>query len=116
MLLLGLVLAACMRRKWPLEKTVGTAGLLVFITGAIVESDVIIKYSFVYTDTPILSQNDNKKVGTLKKGSRFGANVTIMPGITIGENSEIGACSLVRNHVQDNEIWYGLPAKFYKKI
>jgi acetyltransferase-like isoleucine patch superfamily enzyme len=84
--------------------------------GTIVEDDVIIKYSFVYTDTPVLSQNDNKIVGVLREGSRFGANVTIMPGITIGKNSEIGACSLVRNDVPNDEIWYGIPAKFYKKV
>ena len=81
----------------------------------VVEDGVVIKYSFVYTDTPILSQNDNKIVGVLKTGSRFGANVTIMPGVTVGINSEIGACSLVRNNIPDNEIWYGTPAKFYKK-
>ena len=84
--------------------------------GTIVEDDVIIKYSFVYTDTPVLLQKDVKCVGTLKKGSRFGANVTIMPGVNIGENSEIGACSLVRKNVPDNEIWFGYPAKLYKRI
>lgn len=36
MMLLGLVLAACMRRKWPLEKTIGTAGLFVFVTGSLI--------------------------------------------------------------------------------
>lgn len=84
--------------------------------GTIVEDNVITKYSFVYTDTPVLSQNDKKIVGTLKKGSRFGANVTIMPGVTIGMNAEIGACSLVRTDVPDNEVWFGTPAKFYKKV
>ena len=39
-----------------------------------------------------------------------------MPGITIGKNSEIGACSQVRHDVPDNEIWYGSPAKFFKKV
>lgn len=84
--------------------------------GTRVEDHVIIKYSFVYTDTPILTKNNEKNVGCLKKGSRYGANVTIMPGITVGENSEIGACSLVRYDVPDNEIWYGTPATFYKKV
>ncbi|MFZ6014537.1 MAG: acyltransferase, partial [Bacteroidota bacterium] len=57
-----------------------------------------------------------KKTGMLKRGSRFGANVTIMPSVTIGVNSEIGACSQVRHDVPDNEIWYGNPAKLFKKI
>ncbi len=84
--------------------------------GTIVENDVNIKYSFVVTDTPDLSKDNEKNVGILREGSRFGANVTIMPGVTIGKNSEIGACSQVRHNVPDNEIWYGNPAKFYKKI
>jgi acetyltransferase-like isoleucine patch superfamily enzyme len=37
-----------------------------------------------------------------------------MPGFNIGKNCIIGACSQVRAHVSDNEIWYGSPAKFYK--
>ena len=81
----------------------------------VVEDNVVMKYSFVVTDTPILSKGKEKKVGVLKKGSMFGANVTIMPGVNIGENAEIGACSQVRHDVPDNEIWYGSPAHFLKK-
>ncbi len=80
-----------------------------------VEDDVIIKYGFVATDTPKLSQNDVKVTGVLGKGSKYGANVTIMPGLSIGANVEIGSCSQVRHNVPDNEIWYGNPARFYKK-
>jgi len=83
--------------------------------GTIVEEDVIVKYGFVATDTPVLSSKD-KKLCVLKKGSHYGANVVIMPGVTIGEFVEIGACSQVRNDVPPKEIWYGNPAKFYKKI
>lgn len=82
----------------------------------LVEDKVIMKYGFVVTDTPNLNQNDKKVTGRLKKNSKFGANVVIMPSVTIGENVEIGACSQVRHNVNDNEIWYGNPAKFYKKV
>lgn len=82
----------------------------------VVEDDVIMKYGFVVTDTPVLKENNIKSTGTLRKGSRFGANVVIMPSVTVGINSEIGACSQVRTNVPDNEIWYGNPAKFFKKI
>jgi len=84
--------------------------------GTIVEDDVIMKYSFVVADTPDLSRNDEKVAGILKKGSKFGANVLIMPAVTIGENSEIGACSQVRRNVPANEVWYGIPAKYYRKV
>ncbi|MCB0487333.1 MAG: hypothetical protein KDC99_02590 [Cyclobacteriaceae bacterium] len=82
----------------------------------IVEDDVIMKYGFVVTDTADLRRNNEKKTGMLKRGSRYGANVVIMPSVTVGVNSEIGACSQVRHDVPDNEIWYGSPAKFYKKV
>ena len=82
--------------------------------GTIVEEDVNIKYSFVATDTADLSKNDIKSIVTLKKGSMYGANVTIMPGLTIGSMAEIGACSQVRHDVPDYEIWYGSPAKYFK--
>ncbi len=81
--------------------------------GTIVESDVIVKYGFVATDTPNLARQD-KITCIMKKGSKYGANVVLMPGITVGINAEIGACSQVRNNVPDNEIWYGNPAKLYK--
>jgi UDP-2-acetamido-3-amino-2,3-dideoxy-glucuronate N-acetyltransferase len=83
--------------------------------GTIVEDDVVMKYAFVVTDTPDLTKNDEKVVGRLKKGSRFGASVVIMPAVTIGENAEIGACSQVRKDVPDDEVWFGMPAKFYRK-
>lgn len=94
--------------------SMGSRGTL--SAGTIVEDDVIMKYLFVVTDTPDLTENDEKVVGVLKKGSRYGASVIIMPGVTIGENSEIGASSQVRKDVPDNEIWFGIPAKFYRKV
>lgn len=93
--------------------TMGSRGTL--SAGTVVENDVIMKYAFVVTDTPDLAKNDQKVVGRLKKGSKFGASVVIMPSVTIGENSEIGACSQVRKDVPDGEVWFGIPAKFYRK-
>jgi acetyltransferase-like isoleucine patch superfamily enzyme len=81
----------------------------------VIEDDVVMKYSFVVTDTPDLSKGKEKTVGILKKGSMFGTNVTIMPGVNIGKNAIIGACSQIRHDVPDNEIWYGNPAHFFKK-
>lgn len=83
-------------------------------SGTHVEDDVVMKYAFVVTDTPDLTKNDEKSVGRLKKGSRFGASVVIMPSVTVGENSEVGACSQVRKDVPDNQVWFGIPAKYYR--
>jgi acetyltransferase-like isoleucine patch superfamily enzyme len=39
-----------------------------------------------------------------------------MGNVTIGENSIIGANSLVTTDVPYNEVWVGSPAKFLRKI
>jgi UDP-3-O-[3-hydroxymyristoyl] glucosamine N-acyltransferase len=84
--------------------------------GTVVEDEVVMKYAFVVTDTPDLQKNNEKSVGRLKRKSRFGASVVIMPSVTIGENAEIGACSQVRKDVPDNQVWFGTPAKYYREV
>jgi UDP-2-acetamido-3-amino-2,3-dideoxy-glucuronate N-acetyltransferase len=82
---------------------------------AIIGKNCVIKYSFVLTDTPDLTLNNNKVVLGIGDNTLIGANVTLMPGISIGSNCIIGACSQIRKNVSDNEIWYGSPAIFSKK-
>ena len=74
-----------------------------------------IKYGFVLTDTPNLKEGNVKSVKGIGDNVLIGANVTLMPSFSIGNNSIIGACSQVRANVPNNEIWYGSPAKFFKK-
>lgn len=52
----------------------------------------------------------------IKKNASVGAGCVILGGITIGENAMIGAGSLVTKSIPDNELWYGNPAKFIRKI
>lgn len=82
---------------------------------AVLGSNVIIKYGFVLTDTPKLSANDAKIVGNIGDNAMIGANVTLMPGVNIGKNALIGANSQVRKDIPDNEVWYGVPARYHKK-
>lgn len=84
--------------------------------GAEIGSNTTVKYSFVLTDTPNLDKNDEKVVGKIGDNVLIGANVTLMPGFNIGDNAVIGACSQVRSHVGQNEVWFGNPAKFFKKL
>lgn len=52
----------------------------------------------------------------LKKGSWIGANAIILPGVTIGINSVIGAGSIVTKSIPDYCIAVGNPAKVIKRI
>lgn len=48
---------------------------------------------------------------TIKRGARLGVNVTVLPGVTIGENALVGAGSVVSRDVADNAVVYGNPAR-----
>ncbi len=52
----------------------------------------------------------------VKAGASIGANATILPGITIGENAIIGAGSVVIKNVPPNTTWVGNPARQIKKL
>ena len=51
----------------------------------------------------------------LKKNSRIGTHSAIMPGVTVGENSVIGAFSFVNRDIPDNVTAVGVPARVIKK-
>jgi acetyltransferase-like isoleucine patch superfamily enzyme len=52
----------------------------------------------------------------IEDGVFVGAHTTILKGVTIGENSILGACSVVTKSIPRNEIWGGNPAKFIRKL
>ena len=52
----------------------------------------------------------------IKRGASIGANSTIIAGHTIGKNAMIGAGSIVTKDIPDNELWFGTPAKFFRKM
>lgn len=60
---------------------------------------------------------DNKKGKVIiKKNARIGAHSVVMPGVSIGKNSIIGACSFVNKDIPDNVIAYGVPVKLVRKL
>jgi acetyltransferase-like isoleucine patch superfamily enzyme len=52
----------------------------------------------------------------LKQNCRIGSHSTILPGVSIGKNSIIGAHSLVNKNIPDNVVAFGMPAKVVRKL
>lgn len=53
---------------------------------------------------------------TIKKGAQIGVNATLLPFVEIGEDSLIGAGSVVTKDVPSRSVVYGNPAKVVKSI
>lgn len=51
------------------------------------------------------------RFGKIKIGDNcfIGANSTVLPGVTVGNDSIVGACSLVTKDIPQGEIWGGFP-------
>ena len=52
----------------------------------------------------------------VKKGASIGTSVTILCGVTIGENAIVGAGSVVTKDVPDNTVVAGNPARLLRKL
>ena len=89
--------------------------------GITIEDDVLIgpKVSLVTENHP-LDPKERKgliaKPIIIKKNAWIGANATILPGVTIGENAVVAAGAVVSKDVPDNAIVGGIPAKFIKNV
>lgn len=68
-------------------------------------------------DGTMQTEADWKVVETyIKNGASIGSSSTILCGVTIGENSIVGAGAVVTKDVPANTIVAGVPAKVIKKI
>lgn len=95
--------------------------------GVIIEDNVFVGHNVTFIndvfpratnpDGSLQTADDWKCVSTLvKKGASIGSSVTILCGITIGENAIIGAGSMVTKDVPANCIVAGNPAKILRNI
>ena len=93
--------------------------------GVTIEDEVFIGHHVVFTNDlfPRATANgqlqtdaDGKCVPTLvKRGASIGSGAVLLCGITIGENSVVGAGSVVTKDVPANAIVAGNPARVMKK-
>jgi acetyltransferase-like isoleucine patch superfamily enzyme len=74
-------------------------------------------HRFDRMDIPLIDQGHYlPKPVVLKKGCWIGANVIILPGVEIGENTVIGAGSVVTKSFPKGVVAAGNPAKLIKAI
>ena len=82
--------------------------------GVTIQNNVQIgSHCSIYSHSTIDDKQGSVK---LMKNCRVGTHSTIMPGVTIGENSIIAAYSFVNKNIPENEMWGGIPAKLMKKL
>ncbi len=82
--------------------------------GVVIEDFVQVgSHCSLYSESTI-----DSKVGQiiLKKNCKIGSHSVIMPGVTIGKNTVIGAFSFVNRDVPDNVVAAGVPIKIIKKL
>ncbi|QPC93092.1 acyltransferase [Mesorhizobium sp. INR15] len=90
--------------------------------GVTIEDEVFVGHGVMFTndrlpratnlDGSAQSESDWKVEPTLvKKGASIGSNVTITPGVTIGERALIGAGAVVTRDIPDFAIAAGVPAR-----
>ncbi len=89
--------------------------------GITIEDNVLIgpKVNLVSENHPIDPTQRKSLIGKpilIKKNAWIGAAATILPGITVGENSIVAAGSIVTKDVPDNTVVAGNPAKQIKSL
>tara|TARA_B110001452_G_scaffold231882_1_gene208942 strand:- start:95 stop:586 length:492 start_codon:yes stop_codon:yes gene_type:complete len=95
--------------------------------GVTIEDDVFVGHNVsfindifpkaVNDDGTIQSDKDwNLKTTLVKKRASIGTSATILGGVTIGENSLVGAGAVVTKDVPSNVVVAGNPARVIKKI
>lgn len=89
--------------------------------GIVIEDDVMIgpRVNITSEDHPVDVATRKTLVPTvvvIKKNAWIGAGATILPGVTVGENSVVAAGAVVRKDVPPNTVVGGVPARVIKEI
>jgi acetyltransferase-like isoleucine patch superfamily enzyme len=81
-----------------------------------IEDDVFIAPGVIIANDPCPPCTKCMKGPLIKRGAKIGVNVTLLPHITIGEFSLIGAGSVVTKDIPPYSLAYGHPAMVIKKV
>ncbi len=82
-----------------------------------IEDDVFIGPRVCFTNDKYMGRGEITLEGpVVRRGARIGANSTILPGVEIGEDSAVGAGSVVTKDVPAGKIVAGNPARVMGEI
>ncbi len=73
-------------------------------------------HGFEDLNEPIGRQTMGEKAVVIGEGSWLGANVVVLPGVTIGKHVAVGAGSIVTRDLPDNCVAVGSPARVVKQL
>jgi acetyltransferase-like isoleucine patch superfamily enzyme len=100
---------------------INTACSFLDMGGITIEDDVLIgpKVNLITESHPINPAERKKllvKPVVIKQNAWIGAGVTILPGVTVGENSVVAAGAIVNKDVPANTVVAGIPAKVIRHV
>ena len=96
------------------ETDIGAFSYINALNGVVIKDNVQIgSHCSIYSVSTI---DDSHGKVVLNKNCRIGSHSTILPGVSIGENSIIGAHSLVNKDVPSNVIAIGVPVKVVSQL
>lgn len=86
--------------------------------GLRIEDDVFVgpNATFINDIFPRSKKSYAQQKTIIKKGASIGANATLLPDLIIGENSMVGAGSVVIKDVGAHEVVIGNPAKWIRTL
>ena len=92
-------------------------GALTYINaknGVIIEDHVQIGSHCSIYSVSTIDGKEGKVI--LKRNCRIASHSVIMPGVTVGENSIVGAFSFVNRDIPANVVAFGIPARVIRKL
>ena len=93
---------------------IGTFTYINAKNGVVIEDCVQIgSHCSIYSVSTI---DDKEGEVILKRNCRIGSHSVIMPDVTIGENSIIGAFTFVNRNIPANVIAFGIPVEIIKNV